>query len=86
MEQLCYWCSQVRLVLRDVLKSATERIVVTNRRVIDTQRRVEEQRQPQGPLSFLAYQSWYQAVTRDSFRFQLDKDGGGASRDARVDG
>src|SRR4051812_9016454 len=40
MEQLCYWCTQPSLVLRDVLKSATERIVVTDRRVIDAQRRI----------------------------------------------
>src|SRR5689334_12462662 len=40
MEQLGYWCSNPRLVLRDVLKAAFERIVVTDRRVIDTQRRI----------------------------------------------
>src|SRR5215471_14875011 len=40
MEQLCYWRYQPRLVLRDVFESATERIVVTNRRVVDTQRRI----------------------------------------------
>src|SRR5262249_25422679 len=40
MEQLCYWCAQPRLVLRDVLESAAERVVVANRRVIDAQRRI----------------------------------------------
>src|SRR5215467_9772116 len=38
MEQLSYWCSEITFVLRDVLKSATKRIIVTNRRVIDTER------------------------------------------------
>src|ERR1051326_3448523 len=38
MKQFCNRRSQVRLVLWNVFKSSTQRIVVANRRVIDTQR------------------------------------------------